>query len=92
MENLASGVQYVERTIKTPKELTEVGDLVLSLVYDAVVQKKKLPAALVENYEKFLKAGEGLDKVPAEAKDVAVRRWAANFANDLADLLLAKKS
>lgn len=87
-----AAVQYVERTIKTPKEITEVGDLVLALVDDAVVQKKKLPASLVENYEKFLKAGEGLDKLPGETKDVAVRRWAANFANDLADLLLAKKS
>lgn len=82
-------VQMVEEKVQLPKEMNDVRVLLVELVKD--VKAKKSPMAIAsENLPLLIAAGDGMDKLAAEAKSAAAVDLAALLAADITKILLGK--
>lgn len=60
-------MEFVEQTVKLPKELSEVKTALVELVKD-IAEKKDLAVVIAESLPLLVKAIEGFDKMDEELK------------------------
>lgn len=82
-----SEVQFLERTIKRPKESAEIYDALVELVKD-IKAKKDITALVSENLAGLMKAVEGFDQLGAEAKAEGFYQSSGVFIGDMTDVLI----
>lgn len=82
-------VQLVDEKIQLPKEMNDVRKLVVELVKD-LMAKKELTAVAAENLPLLYAAFDGMNLLPAEAKDPHAIDLGAILAADLLKVLLGK--